>query len=149
MNFQQPQALYFILPVIFAVLGLALYARAKQQRAAAAFADAAMSPRILPPDNPARFWCKLALWEAALVLALLAIARPQWGEIVEEIKVKGSDLYVLIDVSRSMLATDVAPSRLERAKADVSGLLNRLKGERVGLIAFAGRAAIMCPLTAD
>src|SRR5436309_7678477 len=83
------------------------------------------------------------------MFSLLAVARPQWGEVVEEIKVKGSDLYVLIDVSRSMLCTDVPPNRLERAKADVSGLVNRLKGERIGLIAFAGRAAIKCPLTAD
>ncbi len=71
------------------------------------------------------------------------------GEIIEEVKVKGSDLYILIDVSRSMLCTDVPPNRLERAKADVSGLLNRLKGERVGLIAFAGRSAVKCPLTSD
>lgn len=149
MNFQSPEALYFILPLIFAVLVLALYARANRRRAAQAFADAAMSPRVLPPESASRFWCKLALWEAALIFTLLAIARPQWGEIVEEVKIKGSDLYIMIDVSRSMLATDVPPSRLERAKADVSGLLSRLKGERVGLIAFAGRAAILSPLTAD
>ena len=62
---------------------------------------------------------------------------------------RGSDLYVLIDVSRSMLAEDVPPSRLGRAKADVAALVNRLEGERVGLIAFAGQAVVKCPLTVD
>ena len=149
MGLQHPEALYFILPAMLALLGLALYARAMRRRAAAAFADAAMRERILPRENSARFWLKLLLWEAAVVFALLALARPLWGDVVEDVKIKGSDLYVLIDVSRSMLARDVAPSRLERAKLDVSSLLNRLKGERVGLIAFAGRAAVKCPLTAD
>lgn len=149
MGLQHPEALYFILPAMFALLALALYARVMRRRAAAAFADAAMRDRILPRENSARFWLKLLLWEAAVVFALLALARPQWGDVVEDVKIKGSDLYVLIDVSRSMLARDVAPSRLERAKLDVSSLLNRLKGERVGLIAFAGRAAVKCPLTSD
>ncbi|MCZ7647726.1 MAG: VWA domain-containing protein [Planctomycetota bacterium] len=68
---------------------------------------------------------------------------------MEEVRRRGSDLVVLLDVSRSMLATDVPPSRLERAKSDVKLLLQRLKGERVGLIAFAGRAVAQCPLTTD
>lgn len=149
MNFRQPEFLYFILPLIAVVFALALYARTKRRRAVASFVDTAMAPRILPEESAARFWTKLALWELGLIFSLTALARPQWGDIVEEVKIKGSDLYVMIDVSRSMLCTDVPPNRLERAKADVSSLLNSLKGERVGLIAFAGRAVIKCPLTSD
>ncbi|HEV3006162.1 MAG TPA: VWA domain-containing protein, partial [Pirellulales bacterium] len=80
---------------------------------------------------------------------LVALAGPRFGTQYEEVVPRGSDLYVLIDVSRSMLADDVPPTRLGRAKADVAALLNRLEGERVGLIAFAGQAVVKCPLTVD
>ena len=109
----------------------------------------AMWSRILPADSPARFWLKLLLREAALVASLVALAGPRFGTQTEEVIPRGSDLYVLIDVSRSMLAEDVPPSRLLRAKADVVALVNRLEGERVGLIAFAGQAVVKCPLTVD
>ncbi len=92
---------------------------------------------------------KLLLREAALVAGLVALAGPRFGTQYEEVIPRGSDLYVLIDVSRSMLAEDVPPSRLGRAKADVAALVNRLEGERVGLIAFAGQAVVKCPLTVD
>ncbi len=109
----------------------------------------AMWSRILPPDSLGRFWVKTLLREAALVTGLIALAGPRFGTQYEEVIPRGSDLYVLIDVSRSMLAEDVPPSRLGRAKADVAALVNRLEGERVGLIAFAGQAVVKCPLTAD
>ena len=80
---------------------------------------------------------------------LVALAEPQFGTQYEDVVPRGSDLYVLIDVSRSMLAEDVPPSRLGRAKADVAALVNRLEGERIGLIAFAGQAVVKCPLTVD
>ena len=90
------------------------------------------------------------MWrEAALCTGLIALGGPQFGTQYEEVVPRGSDLYVLIDVSRSMLAQDVPPSRLGRAKADVAALVNRLEGERVGLIAFAGQAVVKCPLTVD
>ncbi|MEI6233727.1 MAG: VWA domain-containing protein [Planctomycetota bacterium] len=149
MNFRQPEFLYFILPLTILVFVLGLRARSLRRRAVASFVDAAMAPRIVPHESSSRFWAKLILWELGLVFSLAALARPQWGDVVEEVKVKGSDLYVMIDVSRSMLCKDVPPNRLERAKADVSSLLNSLKGERVGLIAFAGRAVVKCPLTSD
>ncbi|MEQ1826205.1 MAG: VWA domain-containing protein, partial [Pirellula sp.] len=108
-----------------------------------------MSDRILPDASRWRFWSKLALREVAMVAGLVALAGPRFGEQFEQVIPRGSDLYVLIDVSRSMLAEDVVPSRLARAKADVASLLNRLEGERVGLIAFAGQAVVKCPLTVD
>ncbi len=90
-----------------------------------------------------------ALREAAIVAGLVALAGPRFGNQYEAVVPRGADLYVLIDVSRSMLAEDVPPSRLGRAKADVAALVNRLEGERVGLIAFAGQAVVKCPLTVD
>ncbi len=105
--------------------------------------------RMLPPYSKVRFWTKLLLIELGIVMGLIATAGPQFGEQEEVVVPKGSDLYVMIDVSRSMLANDVTPTRLARAKADVALLINRLQGERVGLIAFAGQAVVKCPMTVD
>jgi Ca-activated chloride channel family protein len=149
MEWQHPQWLYLILPLGVAWLALSLYSRRRRRRAAAAFVAQAMWSRILPTDSPARFWLKLLLRETALVAGLVALAGPRFGTQYEDVIPRGSDLYVLIDVSRSMLAQDVPPSRLGRAKADVAALVNRLEGERVGLIAFAGQAVVKCPLTVD
>jgi Ca-activated chloride channel homolog len=149
MEWQHPQWLYLILPLAASWLALALYSRGLRRRAAEAFVAQEMWSRILPPDSRARFWLKLLWREIAIVMGLVALAGPQFGTQYEDVIPKGSDLYVLIDVSRSMLAEDVLPSRLGRAKADVAALVNRLEGERVGLIAFAGQAVVKCPLTAD
>ncbi len=149
MEWQHPEWLYLILPLGVAWLVLCLHSRRMRRRAAEAFVAQVMSTRILPADSWARFWFKLLLRETALVMGLVALAGPRFGTQYEDVVPKGSDLYVLIDVSRSMLAADVPPSRLGRAKADVAALVNRLEGERVGLIAFAGQAVVKCPLTVD
>jgi Ca-activated chloride channel family protein len=149
MEWQRPEWLYLILPLAVAWLALSLNSRRLRRRAAAAFVAQAMWSRILPHDSPGRFSVKLLLREIAIVTALVALAGPRFGTQYEEVIPRGSDLYVLIDVSRSMLAEDVPPSRLGRAKADVAALVNRLDGERVGLIAFAGQAVVKCPLTVD
>ena len=86
---------------------------------------------------------------AAVTLIVLALAGPQWGEERQEVRQQGRDVVFLLDVSRSMLATDVKPSRLERAKADIADSLPALAGSRVGLVAFAGEASVLCPLTYD
>ena len=149
MNWNHPEALYLILPLSAVWLALAWHARAQRRKTAERFITPLLWPRLLPAPSPARFWLKTALWELALVLGLFALAGPCFGTYTEEVRARGADLYVLIDVSRSMLANDVPPSRLGRAKADVADLLNHLRGERVGLIAFAGAATVKCPLTTD
>jgi Ca-activated chloride channel family protein len=149
MDWSQPQLLWLILPLSFAWLGLALFARSRRRRAIEAFVAAGMRPRIMPADSPVRFWIKTLLWEAGLICGIIALAGPRFGTYFEYVKPRGADLYIAIDVSRSMLATDVLPSRLGRAKADVADLLQHLNGERVALLAFAGRAAVRCPLTTD
>ncbi|MBS0201809.1 MAG: VWA domain-containing protein [Planctomycetes bacterium] len=149
MEWQHPEALYLILPLCAAWIGLSLYSDRRRQRARTAFVARTMWSRILPEESRSRFWTKLLLREVAIVMGLVALAGPRFGTQIEQVIPRGSDLYVLIDVSRSMLADDVPPSRLGRAKADVSGLVNRLDGERIGLIAFAGQAVVKCPLTVD
>jgi len=82
-------------------------------------------------------------------LLTLALARPQLGTKLEEVKREGIDLVVVIDVSRSMLAEDVAPNRMAKAKLELKTLIERLRGDRIGIVAFAGDAFLVCPLTTD
>jgi len=89
------------------------------------------------------------LLAAAVVLLVVAAARPQWGYDIEEVKQRGLDIVVAIDTSKSMLAEDIAPNRLERAKLAALDLIQQAKSDRVGLVAFAGSAFLQCPLTLD
>src|SRR5947199_5213520 len=88
-----------------------------------------------------------------LVLAIagtgIALARPQWGETAEISRALGEDILFLVDCSKSMLATDVRPSRLGRAKYAILDFVQRHGSGRVGLVAFAGQAFLQCPLTFD
>ncbi len=92
-----------------------------------------------------RRWC---LW-LGLALLVTALARPQWGKIEERVFDQSREVLLALDLSRSMLATDIKPSRLERARLLVESLLDRLKGERVGLLVFSGTAFLQCPLSPD
>lgn len=91
---------------------------------------------------------RMALW-AGLTLMVLALARPQANPEVEEVEGMSLDVYVLLDISRSMDAEDAAPSRLRKAKKSVTHLLDLLSGDRVGVIGFAGSSALLVPLTSD
>jgi Ca-activated chloride channel homolog len=81
--------------------------------------------------------------------SVLALARPQWGTRLETVRRKGLDLVIALDTSYSMNTEDIAPSRLEKAKREIRSLIARLRGDRVGLVAFAGTAILYCPLTLD
>ncbi len=94
-------------------------------------------------------WIKGSLLLAGIMLLIVAAARPRFGVYTETVTQRGVDLFVLLDVSRSMTAEDVAPNRLERAKSDVRDLLPHLTGDRVGLIVFAGKPVVKAPLTND
>ncbi len=113
------------------------------------FVDQAMVARLMPRFDGTRTWVKAVLIMAAVSLLIVAIARPRYGFYFEEISGRGVDVFVLLDVSRSMLAEDVKPNRLERAKSDILDLLPKLEGDRVGLIAFAGAPVVQVPLTTD
>ena len=85
----------------------------------------------------------------SLLLILAALCRPQWGEVALQEQTQGVDIVIALDVSRSMLADDLVPTRLAAAKEAVGALLPKLKGDRVGLVAFSGSAFVVCPLTTD
>ncbi len=143
-----PQLLQLLWGLPF--LGWLMWLAGRSRRAAlASFADPVMAARITPSARASRGFFKGALWLAGVGFLVVAAARPRFGVYYEEVSAEGVDLFVCLDVSRSMLARDVAPSRLERAKSDVLDLLEKLQGDRVGLIAFAGKPVRVCPLTSD
>ena len=102
-----------------------------------------------PEIDGGRAFLKAALTLLAATLVLLALARPRWGFDWVEVKRRGMDVVIAVDVSRSMLAEDVKPNRLSRAKREIIDLLTLLRGDRVGLVAFAGQAFVQCPVTED
>ena len=99
--------------------------------------------------RPARTVVKVTLLILTLAILIIALARPRWGFAWTDVKRHGSDIIIAVDVSQSMLAQDVNPSRIERAKHEILDLLPVLKGDRIGLVAFAGDAFVECPLTED
>lgn len=109
----------------------------------------ALQARLVRRPGAWRRRLRIALLGLAATCAVLALMRPQWGMRVVPASRAGAQIMVALDVSRSMLAEDVAPNRLERAKAEIVDLLSYLDGDQVGLIAFAGRASVLSPLTPD
>ncbi len=108
---------------------------------------AALSRHAPPVSRRVRVQVALVL--AAMAVLLVALAGPRWGRTTEELTVRGRNLMLAVDVSRSMLAEDVRPNRLGRAKADLIDLVDALQGDRVGLLAFRGKGVVLCPMTSD
>lgn len=132
------------------LVGLFLYVAARRAQAAASiFGETALMQRLAASVNRHGRTAKRVLILAVLGLAVIAMARPQFGTRVETVRRRGFDVVVAIDVSNSMLSEDIAPNRLEKAKFAVSELIRRLDGDRIGLVAFAGDAFVQSPLTLD
>lgn len=113
------------------------------------FVDDDLVERIgLSRSRSGRAW-KAALFTLAFALVAFSAARPAWNPKPQTIERRGRDVMILLDVSKSMLAEDLAPNRLERAKIAIEDMVERLQGDRVGLIAFAGSAVLKVPLTTD
>jgi Ca-activated chloride channel family protein len=128
---------------------LFVYAGAARRRALRRFAQTDMLARLLAQVSPVRRRWKQGLWLLAMTGLILALARPCWNPVAQEVKRQGRDVVFVLDVSRSMLADDLKPNRLERAKLAISDCLEVLEGDRVGLLVFAGTAMVRCPLTMD
>ena len=143
-----PEALWALAALPFLV---ALYFAADNHRRVAlnSFLSARLQPRLAAGVSPAKRRLSFTCFLLALVLALLALAQPRWGFTWEERTSRGRDVIIAIDTSRSMLAQDLKPSRMARAQFAAQDLLSTLRGDRVGLVAFAGTAFLQAPLTAD
>lgn len=151
MSFAWPHLLWLLL-LPAGLLGLDLArrrrladdARPKILRAVAGPRHLALDPARTPVRHRPRWLLALGL-----AFACLALARPQWGRIEERVFDQSREIIIAVDLSRSMLATDIRPSRLERAKLLIQSLLEKLAGERVGLVVFSGTAFLQSPLSAD
>lgn len=148
LKFDHPEILWYLVAV--AAAGAVLYAVNRiRARQFARMISRTLAPELAPDKSRSKRFLKQAVLLLALASLVLTLANPQMGTRVEEIKREGIDLFVALDVSLSMKAEDIKPNRLDKAKRDVSNLLNKLAGDRVGLIVFSGDAYVQFPLTAD
>ena len=149
LQFAAPHWLWFTAAALLLTAALFWVSAKARRRQLAEFADAERRAALLASHSPAKRVVKNTMLFIALLLTGIALARPQWGETEERVDRKGDDVVFLIDTSKSMLATDVTPNRIERAKMTVLDFLRRHAGGRVGLVAYAGDAFLQCPLTLD
>jgi len=148
MDWLHPQ--YFWLLVLVPITaGLFVYATLIRQRLADLFGDREMVTRLSSAISPRRRRWKALMTTTAVLFLVLAALGPRFGTRIREVQREGIDLIIALDVSASMMAEDVAPNRLERAKNEIRKVLDELTGDRVGLVTFAGDAFIQCPLTTD
>jgi Ca-activated chloride channel family protein len=148
MRFAAPAYLWLLLGVP-ALVALYVLAFRLRRRALEALGDLPLLRRLVRGADTERRVIKAALVVAAFGFLVLALARPQWGAREETVSRRGVDVILAVDTSLSMLAEDVRPNRLAQARAAVSSFIDLLRGDRVGLVAFAGAAYVACPLTLD
>jgi Ca-activated chloride channel family protein len=148
MRFARPEMLW-LLALVPALAAWLAWGLVRRTRALRAFAEPVLLERLVQAPGRGLLLAKGALLVTAVTLFVLAAARPQWGATTEQVRRHGVDVLVGIDISESMLAEDLAPSRLRKSQEEVSRLLEKLQGDRVGLMAFAGSAGVLCPLTLD
>lgn len=149
MSFHSINWLYAGVAVL--AITLLVYARGEsvRRKLLARFASAKLLPELSRTVSPAKVFVKKTLFALGLFAVFVALARPQWGYRWEETKSRGIDVIFAIDTSKSMLAEDVKPNRLDRAKLSVLDLLESIGGDRIGIVAFSGQAFLQCPLTLD
>jgi len=139
----------FLLWIVPVLVVFYLYAFRKRDKLLQLFCGKELVGELVPDFKRSRRGIKALLMLLSIIFGIVALTQPQWGFHWEEIKRVGVDIIVAIDVSESMLAEDVKPNRLERAKREIFDLIEMLEGDRVGLIAFAGTSFVQCPLTLD
>ncbi|MEX2577969.1 MAG: VWA domain-containing protein [Verrucomicrobiales bacterium] len=149
LQFAQPLWIWIGLAVCLALAwGMTRWNR-RRNRDLERIAHSRLLERLTESVSRRRRLVKQAVWLVALLLVFVAAARPQYGFEFREVKRRGIDLVFAVDTSRSMLAEDVAPNRLERSRLAITDFVEQLEGDRVGLIPFAGNAFSLCPLTLD
>jgi len=139
--------LLFLVPVV--LVPIYVWCFLLKNRALKVLASHEMLHQINSTVSLQRQMAKAVLLGMAFVSIVIALTEPKWNPKPQQIKRKGRDVVILLDTSRSMLAEDIKPNRLERSKIAITDLLERLQGDRIGIITFAGNATAKCPLTQD
>lgn len=138
--------LLYLIPIL---IGLYIYFFISKKKSLEIFANKKLHSILFGRKSFLKDHLKFGLIVISLVLLILSISKPQLGSKIEEVKQSGIDIYILLDVSLSMSAEDLKPNRLEQAKNEISSLIKKLDGDRIGLIIFAGEPYIQFPLTTD
>ena len=148
MEFKNPEfsRLWVLIPVLILTYLLGSYMKRKRL---SRFGDVRLMQPLMPLASKYRTGVKLGIVCLAVFFFVLALMQPRVGQVVAEVKSKGAEIIIALDVSNSMLATDFSPSRLERSKLAIARLVDELKHDRIGLIVFAGDAYVQLPVTND
>jgi len=144
-NIAQFYWFFILIPVII----LMFFGYKKRHHQLEQTINSSLWPTVIPHLSYSRRFWKRVMLIIGFIFIIIALLRPQYGVIFEQVERKGHDIFIAIDLSQSMLAQDIKPSRLTHAKREVLGLIDDLKGDRIGLIAFSGDAVVQCPLTSD
>lgn len=140
--------IYWVPLLIFA-LGCLVFSWKKKGKLLQLLASSKWTNAMVKNISPRKEIIKVVLYGIAFLFCFLALLQPQWGERDQVVEQEGRELFIALDISRSMLASDVKPHRLEFAKSKIKKLLQLLPSERVGLVVFSGGAVMQCPLTRD
>lgn len=146
--FAHPIFLWLLLlgPVIPLVYGIT---RALRRRRIAKFGDEELVKALMPSWSGPKGWIRIILFDLAFLCLAVGAARPQIGAKLSEHETRGAEIMICLDVSNSMLAQDYSPDRLSRAKLAISRVVDKLEGDRIGLIVFAGSSFVQLPITTD
>lgn len=147
-HFAQAQYLLLILLIPFFFVGYALFRRGRNRKIAKIGSPQLMAA-LMPTRSKAKGWVRVSFFAVAWFFFAIGLARPQMGAKIKESNRKGAEIMIALDVSNSMLAQDYSPNRLERAKLAISRLVDKLHGDRIGLIVFAGQSFVQLPITTD
>lgn len=149
MNLGNDKALWLLFTVPAALVPAYIWCFWQKARALRVLANSEMLKKINNTVSLKRQLFKALLLIASFVSIVIALTQPKWNPQVQKIKRQGRDICILLDTSRSMLAEDIKPSRLERSKIAIADLLEMLAGDRIALVTFAGNSTVKCPLTQD
>ena len=144
----QPAYLFLLLVIPLLFVGYALWLSNRRKKIEK-IGDPALVERLMPDASTGKGWLKITLLALAWLFFTIGLARPQTGARLKEHESKGAEVMIALDVSNSMLAEDYSPNRLERSKLAISRFVDRLTGDRVGLVVFAGQAFVQLPITTD
>ena len=148
LRFEHPEYLYWLLIIPVLVIIYILF-RLGQKRRFERFAHIEMREQLVPSYSSRRSTFKFVIFLLVIACSILALANLQSGSKMEEVKREGIDLYIAVDVSNSMNAEDIVPSRMERSKQAINKLISEMRGDRLGIIVFADKAYVQLPITTD
>lgn len=148
LRFEHIEYLYLLLAIPFFIF-LFVWVLTHRKKLWQQWGDMALVKQLAPQQSTGKMWFKFVIYNLTFILLVIGLANPQIGSKMQKMDRKGIDLVIALDVSNSMLAQDIKPNRLARAKRAISKLVDKLQGDRIGIVVFAGRAYTQLPITSD